>query len=239
MQLREGACPRKRVQQFRRQHASARISGRHRCMGPRRLTRDSPPRSIATSVLIGCEREDFDEDAFGYAIRSRRSFRRPVIGSCARIRAWRLWSERPSQQRDGAVHLGRSKSSLVPETHGSSCRSSARRHVGLHQVIAFGAAPRCACPTDHQRPSQVSDPLAVPRGLYKEARLKGLVQVGKAAPGSSGRSRLLERRSLKVGRLRWRDLRGQLELWNAIVLGRLLHHFRGVVAGGGEAHKVC
>jgi hypothetical protein len=92
--------------------------------------------------IIACEREVFHEEVFGYATRSRHSFRRPIIGGYARVRVRRLWSEPSSQQCVGPMHMGRSKSSLVPETYGSSCRSYAQRNVGLHQVITFGAARR-------------------------------------------------------------------------------------------------
>jgi hypothetical protein len=64
---------------------------------------------------------DFHEKAFGCATRNRDSFHRPVFGGYACIRVRRLRSEPPSR-RAGPLRLGRSKSSLVPETHGPCSR---------------------------------------------------------------------------------------------------------------------
>ena len=65
-----------------------------------------------------------------------------VVGGCASVRVRRLRSEPASQQCVGPMHMGRSKSSLVPETYGPHGRSHARWNDGLLQVIAFGSARR-------------------------------------------------------------------------------------------------
>jgi hypothetical protein len=69
---------------------------------------------------ITCQEEVFHEKAFGCATRGRDTCHGPFMGDYARVRVRRVRSEPPSRSV-GRLPLGRSKSSLVRETH-RSCR---------------------------------------------------------------------------------------------------------------------
>jgi hypothetical protein len=84
-------------------------------------------------LIITCHLEVLHEKAFGCATRSRDSLHRPVIGGYACVCVRRLRSEPPSQSV-GPLRLGRSKSSLVPETHGPCSRSWSQWDAVVYEV---------------------------------------------------------------------------------------------------------
>jgi hypothetical protein len=100
--------------------------------------------------VITCEWEVFHE-AFGYATRSRHSFRRPIIGGYARVRVRRLWSESPYQQCVGPMRMGRPKPSLVPKTYGPHSRS----HAGWDDALLQVTHLLSASPVERTRPRKV------------------------------------------------------------------------------------
>ena len=100
----------------------ARFRSSDRKIGPlsnpvQRDDQQAERRLLKFGPMIKRQREVFHEKAFGRASRNRDSF-----GGHAGVRARRLRSERPSRL-GGPMRLGRSKSSLVSETHGP-CRRS-------------------------------------------------------------------------------------------------------------------
>ena len=98
---------------------------------------------------------------------SRDSFHRPIMGGYACVRVRRLRSESPSRP-GGPLRLGRSKSSLVPETHGPCSCSWSQWDAVVYEVrrprpqgrrrsgAAYTWASPAACPFDANKSSRAA-----------------------------------------------------------------------------------
>ena len=95
------------------------------------------PTPVVGTAVIG----ESHENAQGCATRCGDS----IVGGCTRLRVRRLWSKPPSRPL-GSMRLGRSKSSLVPESYRPHCRAYARRDATLLPVsgLTFRVGVRTA-----------------------------------------------------------------------------------------------